>query len=103
MGIHHKIHRLLPDFPISKDIPWLFTEFPDFSLTLKNNNFPDFSLTAGNPEQMLQHIGLENMSTQEKIFNTIKIVNILCQTLCKTWKQIKFTKKYLANDIWMRT
>ena len=55
MGIHHKIHWLLPDFPISKDIPWLFTEFPDFSLTLKNNNFPDFSLTAGNPEQMLQH------------------------------------------------
>ena len=40
MGIHNKIPWLFPDFLISRDFPWLFTEFPDFSLTLKNKNFP---------------------------------------------------------------
>ena len=39
-GIHHKIPWLFPDFLPFKDFPWLFTEFPDFSLTLKNKNFP---------------------------------------------------------------
>ena len=50
-----QIQWLFPDFPISKDFPWCFTEFPDFSLTLKNKIFPDFSLTAGNPDKVDPH------------------------------------------------
>ena len=41
---------------------------------------------------MLQHSGLENRSAKENFFSIMKIVDILCLTLCKTWKQIKFRK-----------
>ena len=49
---------------------------------------------------MLQHSGLENRSAQN-IFKILKIVDtcILCRTLCKTWKQIKFRKKIIWRMI----
>ena len=39
-----------PDFSLNLianyKIPWLATQFPDFSLTLRKTNFPDFFLTV---------------------------------------------------------
>ena len=48
---------------------------------------------------MLQHSGLENRSAQENAFNIMKIVDILCRTLCKTQKQIKFRRKIIWQMI----
>ena len=59
-----------PDFRRFSNFPDHFTEFPDFSLTLKKTtNFPDFSLTTGHPAEVE--------------FSTKTIHKICFQTWCK--------------------
>ena len=86
---------------VAEKNPWLF---PDISLTANTNSshcrniylwwfFAIHSEPHKNNnihQSMLQHSCLEKRSAQENVFNIMKTVDILCQTLCKTWKQIKF-------------